>query len=180
MGLAKWLACSILVHLVTFLVTSWLVYEPPHGPSRATIIAIVIPKAPYSRPVDPARGLGSHKSRPDPAPRQEYQEQLRADDESPLLAKELLFANYFKRIRDYMEHGWVSKVRALVHTGTRRVTVVQIRLSDEGLIVGKAIVAESGRPELDQAALEAIVIGALFPHPPKGLNGIIYWRFEIN
>ena len=129
--------------------------------------------------------FGPSSKHADMSAKEDYLREYREEQESPLTAKALIYSNYFGRLANNIKYAWIKAIKPLMKNPQRRLTVVQIAISKEGVILSTKIVVECGVPVLDRAALSSIVVGSAYPNPPAGLignNGVgyIYWRFEIN
>jgi TonB family protein len=110
------------------------------------------------------------------------------DDATNLLdSKRHLFGSFFNRLRDRVSENWrPEKVhQAADPNGTRfgdtsRMTVLMVRLDENGKILKIEVERESGAPHLDEEAERAMRAAAPFPNLPEGLadeHGHVDFRF---
>ncbi len=96
-----------------------------------------------------------------------------------LNTREFIYFSYYNRIKSQLQQYWEPKIKAKVmrmfQQGRQlaseqdRITRLRITLNEKGVLVGVAVVNNSGVQELDDAAIEAFRAAAPFPNPPKGI-----------
>jgi len=187
----KGLFCSLMLHL--FIASQFNLDKLVELKPKTLIIDIVKNKHTASKGTHRQLPIGNKHSNdkipvavlPTSSVVKQYTDELQSELDNPLTAKSFIYSGYFERISIAIRPGWVKQIRPLVRSEKRLLSVVQIIIDRTGLVLSTALVYESGRPEIDTAALAAIKIGNMYPNPPKGIIdqdgfGRIYWRFEIN
>lgn len=109
----------------------------------------------------------------------DYLKDTKTGPQTLLNTREFVYFSYYNRIKNQLQQYWEPKIKAKVTALFRqgrqlasdqdRITRVRITLNDKGVLVGVAVLNESGVEELDQAAVEAFRAAAPFPNPPKGI-----------
>ncbi len=114
-----------------------------------------------------------------PSATDDYIKDVKTGAQTMLNTREFIYFSYYNRIKSQLQQYWEPKIKAKVMkmfqqgrqlaSDQDRITRLRITLNDKGVLVGVAVLNDSGVQDLDEAAIEAFRAAAPFPNPPKGI-----------
>lgn len=126
---------------------------------------------------------------------QDWIKGLKESDRTALNTREYVYFGYYQRIRKRLDLAWIpilrEKLIRIYRSGRRLAndieysTQVLVVMNNKGEIVRVQVINESGRIDLDEAAVRAFNRAGPFPNPPNGIvdaNGEIQipWEFVLH
>lgn len=119
-----------------------------------------------------ARAIGKGPGSPD------YLRDIDDGEMTALNAKKWNHAPFFNRVKRAVANEWHPDLvyvrndpRGNVYGVKDRVTVLRVRLAEDGKLVGWTVMQSSGVEFLDEEAVQAFKRAQPFPNPPKALMG---------
>lgn len=114
-----------------------------------------------------------------PSATDDFLKEVKTGAQTMLNTREFVYFSYYNRIKNQLQQYWEPKIKSKVMkmfqqgrqiaSDQDRITRLRITLNSKGVLVGVAVLSDSGVQDLDDAAIEAFRAAAPFPNPPKGI-----------